>query len=162
MLLHSTRLPTSIFKRTAVYIHIYHPLSLAPLAASPQLLPSSSKLPTEPSWLSSEQQPKGCHRHWRMGTNSRSHFPYSYVYSPPHMHNMYLEAILCTYRSGRPRSPGSCSKPQWIKDLVHKDTKYLSPSLALQACPPIHRTESLYLYNYFQLKRKKWVGKISS
>lgn len=46
-LLHSTRLLTSIFKRTATYIHIHRPLSLASLAVSPQVLPSSSRRLTE-------------------------------------------------------------------------------------------------------------------
>lgn len=74
VLLHSTRLLISIFKRTATYIHIHHPRSLVLLGFGPQLLPSSSRLLTKTSWLSSEQQPKGCHQHGRMRLNSKSHF----------------------------------------------------------------------------------------
>lgn len=122
-LLHSARLLTRIFKRTATYIHIHHPPFLG-ITGSWAPAPSLQLL-AETSRFSSERQPKGCHQHRRMGLNSRSNFLYSFAYISPHTHSVYSEAILCVHRCGRPRSPGSSLNPQWIKQggsLVHKDT----------------------------------------
>lgn len=145
MLSHSTGLLTSIFKRTATYSHIHRPLDLGALASSlalgPQLLPSSSSLLTKTSWLSSEQQPNGCHRHRRMGSGSRSLFLCSSAHIPPHTRGLYSEAIRGIHRCSRPRSPGSSLNTQWNKwgeDPIRKNTEHPAPRLAPQVCPPVH------------------------